>query len=359
MKRTYQNRKGSVLLLVVICLTLFLIMLAFSVDFGRLYLAKAELQNAVDSAAMAGANVFGQGQSSSRDAIQQYSQLNKALNIPITIDRNDANSSDGGIVFGQISNPFSFGSTFTPTTTNPNAIRVTAKMATGYNNGPIAMFFGTFAGTSSVAVSARSTVSVVNAPIIGFDSPEDGSSIPGDVIPFTFSTANWDAYFTSLDTDVNIYPLVNSPGNFGLVNLTDDNVAKNSDLERQITSGLTAAEREKVTLTDHGVSPDHDYYVDIKGEPGLRATLNASLQSIIGSVRTILIHRSVTGQGNNTIYRVVRFESVKVIDAQLTGGNKRLVLQSVRKQLTAKAKIRADMPSSAASKTIFIGFITK
>ena len=359
MERTTQNRKGSVLLLVVVSLTMLLIMLAFSIDLGRLYLAKIELQNAVDSAAMAGASVIGQGQPASRDAIQQFSQLNKALTIPITVDRNDANDSNGGIVFGQIVNPLISGSTFTPTVTNPNAIKVTAKMAEGFNNGPIALFFGVFAGKTEVAISAHTTVSVINAPIIGFDSPPDGSSIPGDVIPFTVSTTMWDTYFTGLDTNIDIYPYVNAAGNFGLVNLTNDNVAKNSDIERQITYGLTPAEREKVTLTDHGVAPNHDYYVNIKGEPGLRATLNSSLQSIIGDIRTILIHQSVTGQGNNTIYKIVRFETVKIIDAQLTGGNKRLVVQSVKKQLTNKAKIRPDMPASAASKTIFVGFITK
>lgn len=53
--RTMRNQQGAVAIIVALCLTLLVGMLGLVLDLGHLYIAKTELQNAADAAALAGA----------------------------------------------------------------------------------------------------------------------------------------------------------------------------------------------------------------------------------------------------------------------------------------------------------------
>ncbi|GLB31526.1 hypothetical protein LAD12857_34490 [Lacrimispora amygdalina] len=76
MKNRFGNRKGSILVIVTLMLTAMLGAVALVTDVGMAYLKKQQLNNAVDSAALAGAQVLRRSQAEALDKAFQYAQLN-------------------------------------------------------------------------------------------------------------------------------------------------------------------------------------------------------------------------------------------------------------------------------------------
>ena len=58
----------------------------------------------------------------------------------------------------------------------------------------------------------------------------------------------------------------------------------------------------------------------MNGDTGVSAGIESALEDIIGQVRAIPIFISVTGQGNNATYTVVKFVGVRIMDVKLSGG---------------------------------------
>ncbi|HPP01761.1 MAG TPA: pilus assembly protein TadG-related protein, partial [bacterium] len=122
MRNHRENQKGNVLVFVAVCLTLFFCFLALSVDIGWIMLTKSELQAAADSAALAGAAQLtdediltgtpnqNDDVSLARDYSQTFSSFNTAAKESITLDRNETNETDGGVVVGYIHNPLDLNS---------------------------------------------------------------------------------------------------------------------------------------------------------------------------------------------------------------------------------------------------------
>lgn len=76
--RFFKNEKGAVAVIVAISLTVLLGITALAVDYGKLASTKQSLQNAVDAAALAGAQDLGTGKSSTvvHDRLVEYCSLN-------------------------------------------------------------------------------------------------------------------------------------------------------------------------------------------------------------------------------------------------------------------------------------------
>ncbi|EMI21155.1 hypothetical protein RMSM_01902 [Rhodopirellula maiorica SM1] len=56
------------------------------------------------------------------------------------------------------------------------------------------------------------------------------------------------------------------------------------------------------------------------------------MASIIGKVRIIPIYTTVTGNGNNAMYTIVKFEGVRILEVKLTGkmSGKRVIVQPAK-----------------------------
>lgn len=112
------QRTGTVLILAAVLLIIVFGFLAFTVDVGYMSFEKARLQNAADFAALGAAVEIPNGEDAVRLAAQQIAADNESGGGPVTLN-------SGDIELGM----FDFESkVFTPGTTAPNAVRVTANL---------------------------------------------------------------------------------------------------------------------------------------------------------------------------------------------------------------------------------------
>jgi Flp pilus assembly protein TadG len=158
---------------------------AFSIDIGHGFLARYELQNAADAAALAGAGSLLPG---SPNPQWSLAQANAASAISL-------NSSDGvqlktASVQSGFWNLTGFpagmqASTILPGTYDNPAVQVTVSRATGLNGGPVSFLFAPIFGVNDGPVTA-SAVAVVSAP---------GYIAPGGLFPMAIGKCIFDQYW--------------------------------------------------------------------------------------------------------------------------------------------------------------------
>ncbi|SAL03231.1 hypothetical protein AWB81_06360 [Caballeronia arationis] len=158
---------------------------AFAIDIGRAYVVRAELQNAADAAALAGAASLLPGNPNPR---WSTAQANAASAVGL-------NSSDGvKLTTASVQSGFwnltgspagMQPSTITPGAYDNPAVQVTVARATGLNGGAVPFFFAPLFGVKNGPVTA-SAVSVVSAP---------GYVGPSGLFPMAISKCIYDQYW--------------------------------------------------------------------------------------------------------------------------------------------------------------------
>ncbi len=136
-------------------------MASLAVDFGRVQLAKTELQNAADSAAREAARILinGSGTDAAKQAAREILGQNRA-------DGQAIDSADARVEFG-LWNPAT--KAFVPTSSTPNSVRVTAVIGNADNSVPT--LWGKLIGFSTIKPVARATASA---------DPSVTSTLPGN-----------------------------------------------------------------------------------------------------------------------------------------------------------------------------------
>jgi Flp pilus assembly protein TadG len=179
-----RNEKGATAVTVAVSLVMLLSFGALTVDIGHSLVARNELQNVADAAALAGARELGLIYESLspyeqygytltspavvHNAVQTIASQNQAAGVAISIDAGD-------IQIGQWNDA---AKTFTVTNTFPNAVRVTSRRDAAAN-GPISTFLANIMGVSSVSVNAFATAALT------FIS----QTVPGELdVPFGISS---------------------------------------------------------------------------------------------------------------------------------------------------------------------------
>jgi hypothetical protein len=125
--------------------------------------------------------------------------------------------------------------------------------------------------------------------------------------------------------EVNLFPQgTGSPGNRGTVDIGSSNNST-ADLARQIVSGISPADLAHLGGSIQFTNGE----LHLNGDTGISAGVKDELASIIGKPRIIPIFSSVTGNGNNADYTIVKFVGVRILDVKLTGSmsSKRLTIQ--------------------------------
>jgi Flp pilus assembly protein TadG len=149
---------------------------AFTIDLGRVYMAKNELQNAADSAALAGARALGE--------LYKTMSVSSQLSLTLTTtqvqniqtmaanaafanlaDNKSLQLAGADLQVGKWTNKTHI---FTPTTAVPNAVRVTTRLDNTVNGAMNAIFAGVI-GVERMGVSAQAT-----AALTGLASTADG-----------------------------------------------------------------------------------------------------------------------------------------------------------------------------------------
>jgi hypothetical protein len=321
--------------------------LAFAVDVGYLYVARAQLQRSADAAAMAAAwelidqdVVNGGGNSyetiwGARSRAREYASLNLVTNRSPALAVDD-------IRIGHLANPFNRNagmSFFDPT--RYNAVSVCVRR-TANQNGEVPLFFARVLGFDSQSLQAEATACFTKV-LRGFRVPSSGGNL--GLLPFAIDEEtwlglvnhgiggddwSWDSESEQLHPgsdsvrEVNLYPQgTGSPGNRGTVDIGSDNNSTN-DIARQILEGISP---EDLEYLGGKLELNADGKLYLKGDPGISAGMKDELASIKGQPRTILIFREVTGNGNNAVYTIVGFAGICIMDVKLTGNPKRVTIQ--------------------------------
>jgi len=358
-------RRGNIAPLTVFLLPVFLAMTAFMVDTGYITVTMAQLQNAADAAALAGASKLmvpnvspglqnALAQSAVNSAVaeaQKYALLNTAAGVNLQLAASDIvvgyQSAPGAAVV-----PWSSGQPF------PNAVQVTVRRDSTTNS-PLSLFFGPAIGTSTWSGNATATASynATRYQVTGFNTTASGPNplllpigVDVNYLNTFLSTGQspdgvvHDSYTAVLPSSAllppsnvsngpdkipeltDVYPDNTSPGNFGLVNLNFTNPVNNSpQFENWILNGPTPADIATFGANGFQATPSNPTIV--KGGPGMKSVLVSDLASIIGQSRVLPVFSAYSGEGSNTFYTIVGFVGVTVVQATGHGSGEQISFQ--------------------------------
>ncbi|HEX8522928.1 MAG TPA: pilus assembly protein TadG-related protein [Tepidisphaeraceae bacterium] len=188
-----RSRSGVGLVYAIIFMSVMLLFCSFAVDYGRVQLAKTQLQSAADAAALAGAGELKNGLARSQSAAISIAASNKVDGAGLTLD--PAND----IEFGRWN---AASRQFTPLTgaaqTGANSVRINAKRVAARGTGidtPFLRMFGRIAcdiHSSAVAVASPIQYAAVGIDFIKMSGNATDSYISngGSVPPYLGSIAS-------------------------------------------------------------------------------------------------------------------------------------------------------------------------
>ncbi len=350
LSRQANRRKGAAIILAAFLMSVLVGMLALSIDIGYIAASRAEARRTADAAALAGAwQVLDSiKQNKSAEALiddvngtaVDMANLNAVCNLGPTLSTTGQNSD---ITIGYLAS-LDASATVVSNSDNPyRAVRVRVRKNEA-SNGQVPLFFARFFGLTGRDMIVDSTAATA-LQIKGFNSPGSGASCL-DLLPFALDEDTWESLSNSGGTDsykfnstnstvtnvgdgvreVNLYPQgTGSPGNRGTVDIGNSNNST-ADLARQIVHGISTQD-----FIDLGkpLVLDASGTMTLNGDTGISAGVKDELASIIGQTRIIPVFSSVSGNGNNANYTIVRWVGVRVMAVKLTGSmsSKYLIVQ--------------------------------
>ena len=294
-RRAFISRRRGVVTVLVALLTIpFLGMVAFAVDIAWIVQSRSDLQNAADSAALAGAeqlmNGFvlyslpGQTQQStivttSETSAKTYAKNFAGYNTAGGVQSLALNDADIQFGFTDAQNNFTAAPTYTGF---PNTVKVTVRLDS-QANGQLKLFFAPIFGLSSTSVTATAAATIFTGDIVSFQSTPGAHSA---VLPMTLDINAWNTYTQSgVSSDgsvkssangapqLQIYPSPNlAPGNFGMLSL-DDSSNSSSAISGWISNGLTNTEISLLNSANLMPLPQPNPNLwNWKGAPGFKSS---------------------------------------------------------------------------------------
>lgn len=339
--RASRKRRGAAMIVGVIMMGVLVSMLAFAIDIGYIAVSKAEARRTADAAALAACwKVYDGAVSNVNPALLENEVLNAASSIALS----NPVCNSGPLLSRQEQNAdFELGYMASLSGDDPivsdsskpyRAVRVRIQKSEGLN-GQVPLYFARIFGQTGRNLSVESTAAMATK-IRGFSTPSGGSSNNLDLLPFALDQSTWDAMLAGGGGDhyrfdpqqnkvvagsdglreVNLYPQgTGSPGNRGTVDIGGANNST-SDIARQIVHGIS--EQDLIDLGRPLVLAD-DGKMRLNGDTGISAGVKDELASIIGQTRIIPIFSTVSGNGNNAMYTIVRWVGVRILAVKLTG----------------------------------------
>jgi Flp pilus assembly protein TadG len=367
-----QMRRGAITVLAAILAIVLVGMVAFSVDVGYVLSAKEEMQRSADSSALAACWEYGQrlskGYSTSasiayaRTTAAQYASLNQVSGHAMSVDTNTSNSPNGDIVFGYVAD---FKNSQSPFLTNSpsgyNAVKVRLNKNTSIN-GQVPYFFARIFGLTGQTLQEEATAGFLQN-IKGFKVPVDNSNV--QILPYALDLTTWNNLIANSGTDayrwnattkaveagsdglveVNLFPQgTGAPGNRGTVDIGSSNNST-ADIARQILHGISPSD---LTAMGGKIEFDASGKLLLNGDTGVSAGVKDELASIMGQPRVIPIFSTVTGNGNNAQYTIVKWQGIRIVNVKLTGSmsTKNIMIQVA--SVLAKGSIPATLAGSSS-----------
>ncbi len=393
-------RSAAIAPMAALLMTFMMGMLAFSIDIGYITSVQAELQDAADAAALAGAqqlqNYFVSYYSPGQTQQQQ---------IYLTVTTDTTNSSNpiptaqqfasynqaGGVYINVPSSDVSFsyydGTTFSaPSYANnqfPNTVNVITRRDTTAN-GPLGLFFGKIFGISSINLTATASATIYAGDITSLQV------IPGvnaHILPvaldvnvwtnfasgnFTFTNGTFSSspspYLTSNNVtegpnglpQLQVYPNnTNTPGSFGLIDVGVP--ANNTPAFRNWIDDGSTPNDISYLLNNNLLPVSPSAPESWKVGPGLTSTLVTNFQSVMGEANLIPLFNpssalpnyvAATGNGQGATYAVVGFAGVTITQATGNGGGMNISIQPMA-IVDPTAVILNASPARASRQTVF------
>ncbi len=337
------RRRGVVAAQVLLLLPVIIGFAVLTVDVGTLYNTRSDLQSAADSAALASAIElttdemmavrYGSSSTSLTSTIANTASHYTSLNS--TFDRTSLSVESGDIRFGEILLSSSSGALDTSVGLDAlNAIEVTIRCDANSANGPAALFFTSLFGYNTADVHASATAAFDDR-FVGFTPPNgEGPLIPFAVHENIFFAISADGYSFDSDTEtidttsdgipeLNLYPHAgDASGNFGLLNIGSNNMGV-PELREDIESGVTAddliAEGIPDGLLSFYDSDGNPTTYNISGNPGMKTTLQTSIETRIGQTVGFLLHDGASGNGANAVFHITGIRFGRVMATKLNG----------------------------------------
>jgi Flp pilus assembly protein TadG len=339
-------------------------MMACSLDVGYMVVVRAELQNAADAAALAGAEklqalyvkYYQPGQPNQYQVYlnattntgrcdcpmwvaEQYANYNQAGNIYVQVQDSDVtfSYSDGQTAPQPAIYPALFPNTITVVTRRDNVL-----------NGPLSLFFGSIFNVSSVNLTAKASATIYAGDV---SSLQVIPGVDAHILPVALDVNMWKTFYqTGLSPDgtihtgpdgapqLQVYPIpTNTPGNFGLLDVGPP--ANNVPAFRNwIDDGETPNDIQYLVNNKMvPVSPDGPE--QWKCGPGLKSTLTSNFQSVMGQSNLIplfvpvndgtngLPYVAAQASGSSAYYNVIGFVGVAVSQADSSGDSMNISIQ--------------------------------
>lgn len=195
------DQRGAVAAIVAVTLTVLLAMTALALDIGHALVARNELQNAGDAAALAGARALGVMYGNMSGSLTGYTLTSgDVTTIKNAASVAGADNRAAGVTVTVAANDIAIGNwnaatrTFTPTAVLPRAVRVTTRRDST-TNGPISTFLAGIINANSLSVTAVATAQLNPVSVLApgdMDAPfgisqlffGDGNSC-GDTVQFS------------------------------------------------------------------------------------------------------------------------------------------------------------------------------
>lgn len=361
------RRRGGIAVIFAAFLPVFIGLIALSIDIAVIATARTKLSATADAAALAGArrlftdNRLSGGSVTTDISTADSSAVSIAMSNTIlgrgpVLIQNGTNSATSDIFVGYLDTS-STTSTVT-TSTSPSLYNaVQARIGVDANRGGvIPSFFAGVDGFKGASLSATSVAIGQNYQVSGFSS-SGSSGVNAQILPIALDQTTYNAMIagnplklmtTGLPLDQYayssstgqvtsgsdgiyescLYPVSNgSPGNWGTVKIGVSNNST-STLGAQIVSGITPAQLATfpggtIQLSSATTPPS----LTLSANPGISAGLKSSIDQIIGQTRFIPIYSSVSGNGNNTTYTIVKFAGVRVMADNFQGNPKYVIVQ--------------------------------
>ncbi|QDU47619.1 hypothetical protein Mal52_61540 [Symmachiella dynata] len=345
-----RSRNGNILVLAAFFMIAMMGFTAFVVDVGYITLTKSQLQNAADSGALGAALELPDGIGGG--ALKTPTEVDTASR-DVAVDMAGSHAGGGlaaisadqqqDVRVGHVEWDAESGSWVKTWGTAPYNLVEVALHRDGNNaDGPLDLFFAPVIGHNNANVDVVAAAAMMNGS--GF-RVEPGSTETTGLLPIAVDWDTWvdfttattpgglftDNYYFHEDTgtvssgsdgilELNMYPngtVDLPPGNRGTVDLGSPNNSTN-DLKRQILYGLN--DYDFSFFPNNEIKASWAEPLIVNADTGLSAGIKAQLTAIIGQPRAIPIFSEVGGgNGNNTMYTVVKFVGIRIVAVKLTG----------------------------------------
>lgn len=336
--RTQPSRDGAASILCVFLMFALVAIMAMTLDLNNISIARSELQRSADASALAACwELYDQKilSSPAEDLTYnvQQSAESVAANNEVGGESPSVSYQHSDIMIGE----WSVDDTEIQATNDEsrfNAVRVTLRREVDVN-GQVPLHFARVLGIEGQSLRSSSTAVLLRS-VRGFSLPPDTEQTL-DILPIALDLQTWNQVLAGTTSDsfrivngqvvsgsdgiseCSLYPEgTGAPGNRGTVDIGGSNNSTN-DISRQILTGISIQDLEDL---GRPLTFDEQGYLDLNGDTGLSAGIKDELASIVGRRRIIPIYESVSGNGNNAVYRIVRFEGVTILSVKLTGSPK-------------------------------------